>query len=82
MQARMSRNPVMIEPFALQTLRKSAEQGAVPSGTTGCTLLDPRCSCRSVRRTLSLSPLYQTLLPGSDLTDCLGKEESWSTSRS
>ena len=38
MQARMSQNPVMIGPFALQalqTLRKSAEQGAVPSGTIG-----------------------------------------------
>jgi AhpD family alkylhydroperoxidase len=38
MQARMSQNPVMIEPFALQalqTLRKSAEHGAVPSGTIG-----------------------------------------------
>ena len=38
MQARMSQNPVMIVPFALQalqTLRKSAEQGAVPSGTIG-----------------------------------------------
>jgi AhpD family alkylhydroperoxidase len=36
MQARLSQNPVMIEPFALQalqTLRKSVEQGAVPSGT-------------------------------------------------
>src|SRR5258706_3448868 len=38
MQARMSQNPVMIVPDALQalqTLRKSAEQGAVPSGTIG-----------------------------------------------
>jgi AhpD family alkylhydroperoxidase len=38
MQARMSQNPVMIGPFALQslqTLRKSAEQGAVPSRTIG-----------------------------------------------
>jgi AhpD family alkylhydroperoxidase len=38
MQARMSQNPVMIVPDvlqALQTLRKSAEQGAVPSRTIG-----------------------------------------------
>src|SRR5713101_3573112 len=38
MQARMSQNPVMIVPDALQalqTLRESAEQGAVPSGTIG-----------------------------------------------
>jgi AhpD family alkylhydroperoxidase len=38
MQARMSQNPVMIVPGALQalqTLRKSAEQGAVPSRTIG-----------------------------------------------
>ena len=38
MQAQMSQNPVMIGPFALQalqTLRKSAEQGAVPSRTIG-----------------------------------------------
>ena len=38
MQARMSQNPVMIVPEVLQalkTLRKSAEQGAVPSRTIG-----------------------------------------------
>src|SRR5258706_4740743 len=38
MQARMSQNPVMIGPFALQalqTLRKSAERGPVPSRTIG-----------------------------------------------
>ena len=38
MQAQMSQNPVMFGPFALQslqTLRKSAEQGAVPSRTIG-----------------------------------------------